>query len=134
MELLGRCLGPTRNNDNAMCQAILHMNEQMIPHWSLHRLRLNELAPSNKYEAHNQSAFDAAIRKNLGNSMTPPRLTPKVKPQTLSFVPDDDEQQGSDFLLEVDTIDATGRPVNHQYITHLLVNSEVILYQVEEQR
>ena len=28
MEVLGHCLGPTRNDGNDMCQAILHMNEK----------------------------------------------------------------------------------------------------------
>ena len=32
--------------------------------------------------------------------MTSPKLTPEEKPQTLEFISDDDNQQGSDFLPE----------------------------------
>ena len=69
--------------------------------------------------------------ENLGNPMTPPKLPPEEKPQTLEFVQDNNEQQGPDFLPESDEIDATGNPVNQKSITNLLIQSEFLLYQGE---
>ena len=66
--------------------------------------------------------------------MIPPNLTLEEKPQTRSFVPDDDEHQGSNFLPEADAIDITGNPVKQQSIAELLINSEVLLHQGEEQQ
>ena len=105
------------------------MNGQVIPRGLLRCLQPDELVPSNEYEAHNRAAFDEPIWENSGDFMTPPKLTPKDKHQTLKFILDDDEQQVSDFIPETDAIDATDNPMNHKYITDLLINLEVTLYQ-----
>ena len=65
---------------------------------------------------------------------TPLKLTPEEKPQSLEFIPYDDDQQGSDFIPEAYTIDATDNPVKHKSITGTLIKSEVLLSQGEEQR
>ena len=67
-------------------------------------------------------------------SLATRRHTPEDKSQTIEFIPDDDDQQVSNFIPESYAIDATGKPVNQQYITDLLINSEVLLSQGEEQR
>ena len=94
---VGHWLGPTQRNDNEMCQSNLHMNVQVIPGWSLFRLHPDEFSPYNESEAHKRASFDEAIRENIGDLMTPPKLTTEEKPQTLEFIPDNDEQQGSIF-------------------------------------
>ena len=132
MEVLGRCLGPNRNNGNEICQAILHMNGQVIPYQSLRNLHLDELAPSNKSEAQKWAAFDEYIQKKLGNSMTIFKLTPEEKPETLEFVLDDDEQQGSDFFPEEYVIDAIGKPVKQKSTAFLMNSSEVFISQGEQ--
>ena len=53
--------------------------------------------------------------------MTPPKLTLNKKPQNIEFIPDDYKQQGSDFLPEVDAIDAIGKTINQQFIIDLLI-------------
>ena len=55
--------------------------------------------------------------------MTPPKLTTEEKPLTKEFIPDDYEQQRSNFLPEVDATDATGKPVNQKSVADLLINS-----------
>ena len=65
--------------------------------------------------------------------MKPPKLTPKEKLQTIEFIPDGDDQKGYNFLPEACTIYATGKPTNQKSIMDLLINSEVLLYQGEEQ-
>ena len=134
MEVLGRCLGPNLYYGNEICQATLQMNGKLVPCRSLHRLRPNELAPSNESESQKRAAFDAVIQENLGDSMTlPPKLTLEDKPQILDFSPDKDEHQGSDFIPKEDAIDSTGKPVNQKSITDLFINSEVMLSQGEQQ-
>ena len=89
------------------------MNIKLVPHWSLLHLIPYELAPYNKSETHKQAEFHVAIWGKLGESMTlPPKLAQEEKPQTLSFVPDDDEKQGSYFPPKEDLIYPTGKPVN----------------------
>ena len=61
--------------------------------------------------------------------MTPHKLAPEEKPQTLELFPEDDEHQGSNFLSKADSIDATGDPVDQQSITYLLIKSYFLLYQ-----
>ena len=129
MKILGCCLGPTQNDGNEICQAILYMNTQVIPRRSLCRLRPNELAPSNKSETQKLAVFDETIQLNLGDLMTTPKLISEEKPQTLECFPDNDEQQGSDFLPKSYAIDATGEPKNQKFSTDLLINSEVMLSQ-----
>ena len=68
-------------------------------------------------------------RENLGNSMIPPKLTPKEKPQPLELLIDGDEHQGSDFLPKEYSIGATGNTMNHKSTMGLLTNLEVLLYQ-----
>ena len=38
-EELGRCLGPTKNDGNEMCQWVLHQNGQVVLRRNLRRLR-----------------------------------------------------------------------------------------------
>ena len=66
--------------------------------------------------------------------MIPPKLIPGEKLQALEFIPDDDDQQESKFIPEVYEIDATVKPVNQQSIPYLLIKSEVLIYQGEEQQ
>ena len=64
------------------------------------------------------------MRESLGNFMiSPPKMTPEDKPQTIEFVPDYYDWQVSDSLLESDAIDATVKPMNQKSITDLLINS-----------
>ena len=54
--------------------------------------------------------------------MTPPKLTPREKPQPLELLLDGDEHQGSDFLPKAHAIDATGNTMNHKSTMGLLTN------------
>ena len=69
---LGRCLGPTRNEGNEMCQAILKQNGQVVPRRSCRALTAGELAVSNEVEGRKRAEFDAAIKQKLGDSFSLP--------------------------------------------------------------
>ena len=45
-EELGRCLGPTKNEGNEMCQWVLQRNGQIVPRRTLRRLCLLYTSPS----------------------------------------------------------------------------------------
>ena len=92
------------------------------------------MVPSNESESQKQSVLDEAIWVKLGELMTPPKLTREEKSQTLAFIPDDDKQYCYNYLPESGVIDATGKSMNQQSITDLLINLEVMLSQGEEQR
>ena len=70
-EELGRCLGPTNNEGNQMCQWILQQNGQIVPRRTFRRLRPIELSVTNEAEATKRAEFDAAIKEYLGDSITP---------------------------------------------------------------
>ena len=71
------------NEDNNICQWVLHHNGQIVPRWTLHRLRPEELISTNEAEASKQAAFDTAVKELPGDSFTPM----PVKPMRESFDP-----------------------------------------------
>ena len=136
-EELGRCLGPSKNEGNEMCQSVLQMNGQVVPRRSLCRLRPDELAASNASEARKRSQFDDAITAKLGDSFL---LPPKATATTLNgrpihdydhsvHTPYEDELESPMTVPEADLIDATGKHVNQQSVTDLLINAEISLPQ-----
>ena len=73
--VLGMCLGPTRNEGNETTQWILKQNGKIVPRQTVHRLTQEELTrPS---EIKKRAEFDAAIEKRYGNSFTLPKKRPK---------------------------------------------------------
>ena len=83
---LGRCLGPTKNEGNEMCQWILRQNEQVVPRRTLRRLKPEEISPTNVAEANKRAACDAAIKETLGDSIVkPPPLAPPRMDPTNNF-------------------------------------------------
>ena len=56
-EVLGRCLGPTKNKGKKMTQWVLNINGKIVPRRSLRLLRPNEL--SSDVEISNRDSFDA---------------------------------------------------------------------------
>ena len=128
-EVLGRCLGPTRNEGNEMCQAVLQMNGQILPRRTLRRLTKDELSPSNTVELQKQAAFDEAIRAKLGDSMTVVDKPPESDlPPELQFEePYEDDDEPTLIIPEADAVDASGKPVNQQSVTDLLINAEVLM-------
>ena len=135
-EVLGRCLGPCKNEGNEMCQWVLQMNGRIVPRRTLRRLRADELAPSNEAEAAKRAQFDAAIRREIGDSFTLRDMKPSASnPQDDDddgYVPYEDDEVAPSVPLEADLVDASGKPVNQQSIADLLINAEVVLPQGEE--
>ena len=54
-EELGRCLSPTKNEGNEMCQWILQQNGQIVPQRTLRRLRPGERLATNEAKANKRA-------------------------------------------------------------------------------
>jgi len=130
-EVLGRCLGPTKNEGNEMCQWILQMNGHIVPRRSIRRLKPEELSVTNEAEARKRAQFDAAITARWGDSFTMHPI-PKNDPEDPQdaddfYVPYEDDVELSAPMPEADVVDVAGKPVNQQSMTDLLINAEVML-------
>ena len=75
-ELLGRVLGPTKNEGNEMFQNVLTFTGHIAPHCSAYRLTLVEQKTESEIAKH--ANFDRLIKEKLENSMTIPPET--IKP------------------------------------------------------
>ena len=128
-ECLGRCLGPAKNEGNAMAQWILNENGRVVVRRSIRRLTPHELSPSNEPEVAKREAFTISIRAILGDSMSAP-----VNPMSDDPCDDwdlemyeDDVDGGAPSIPEADFVDAAGKPVLQQSFTDTLINAEVLL-------
>ena len=136
-EELGRCLGPTKNEGNEMCQWILQKNGQVVPRRTLRRLRAEELSITNEVEIERRAAFDADIKRLLGDSISNPPQEIEADPMDPHHTFDDntdDEEAFANILPEADAVDSTGKPINQQSVADLLINAEVLLPQGESQQ
>ena len=68
-ELLGRVLGPMKNEGNAMTQAILTSKGTVVPRRSVRPLTTEEI--HSPVEAKKRDEFDEKIKSKLGDSLTP---------------------------------------------------------------
>ena len=144
-EELGRCLGPCKNEGNEMCQWVLQANGFIVPRRTLRRLTAHESAPSNEVEARKRSIFDDLIKARFGDSMS---LGPEDKALQPTGEDDDPailgEEGSADFdmdsyefyedgheqtpqPMEADLVDASGKPINQQSVSDLLLNAELHL-------
>ena len=135
-EVLGRCLGPTKDEGNEMAQWILQQNGQIVPRRTLRRLRQEETSPFNLIEDAKRKAFDADIKELLRDSVTaPPMPAPEALDPANDFdFGDYDEFSADNVVPEADAVDSEGRPINQQSVADLLINAEVLLDHGETQQ
>ena len=98
-------------------------------------LRPDELAASNTSEIRKRAEFDSLITAKLGNSfLSPPKETAvevdnfpvKEFDQSL-HTPYESESKPSKTVPEADLIDASGKNLNQQSVTDLLINTDISL-------
>ena len=135
--MLGRCLGPTKNEGNEMTQWCLKQNGQIVPRRTVFRHTPEQMAPSNEVETRKRAAFDDAIRSILGDSFTLPPgdvPTPREDYDTQDLLHEMDVEEETSAIPEADVTDAAGRPILQQSATDMLINAEVLLPQGEDLR
>ena len=68
--MLGRVLGPAKNEGNEMTQWYLKSNGKVVPRRTVKRLTAEQLTPSNAIEIAKRTAFDTNISRKLGDSFS----------------------------------------------------------------
>lgn len=116
-QMLGRILGPSQDVGNEMAQWILRVDGRIISRQTVRPLTKEEwLSPM---EIARRKAFDAAIVRKLGDSLTVPE-----KNDPLEYVPYEDNDVGEDIPQMPDTD-------GNEY--DLLVNAELHLPHMDKQ-
>ena len=135
-EVLGRCLGPTKDEANEMAQWVLQHNGQIVPRRTLRRLRQEEMSLTNLVEKAKRDAFDAQIKELLGDSVeVPPEPVKEALDPMNNFDYDvEDELAADNVVPAADAVDAAGKPLNQQSVADLLINAEVLLDHDESQQ
>ncbi len=163
LQVLGRCLGPSKNYGNEMAQWVLKQSGQVIPLRTLRRLTPHELSVTNEDERNKRHLFMNRIRSKFGDSVNlpPPGVVelPTIEEETEedlleNWLDDPHEMKGWHHddgqaetlatyvdealrhyrIPEADICDAEGRPITERSLTDLLIGIEVLLPHGEEQR
>ncbi len=137
-EWLGRCLGPAKNEGNAMAQWILKENGKVVPRCTQRCLTPVELSPSNEAEMEKSSLFNVVICGVLGDSVMIPKVVPLDNNATKAFDalwdfldPYEDDDEVLPFIPKADLKDAAGKPFEVCSVANALNNAEVMLPNVE---
>ena len=120
-EILGRVLGPLKNEGNEMAQAVLTMRGTIVPRRTLRPLSKAET--TSEVERRKRDVFTDTITKKLGNSMTKP---PKPPPD---YVPYEDGELDPIPLedFDEDPIDSNGISTFEKPVIDHLIHAEVML-------
>ena len=87
--MLGRVLGPAKNEGNEMTQWCLKSNGKVVPRRTFNRLTAEQLAPSNAVEIAKRTAFDTNISCKLDDSFSLPTNRKAIKNQAKGAALDD---------------------------------------------
>jgi hypothetical protein len=127
-ERLGRCLGPAKNEGNAMTQRVLKDNGKVVPRRTIRRLSTAELSLTNETEAERRMQFTTSVRGILGDSISLPAAPP---PNPMDgyweLEPYGDDIELPLAFLEADIVNAAGKPIMAHSLTDTLINAEVLL-------
>ena len=128
--LLGRVLGPTKNEGNAMAQNVLTHNGTVVPRRTLRRLTAAEL--SNPVEIKKRNDFDSQIKSLLGDSLTlPPSDPPPLHLELADFsaeVGDEDyDPVFASLPQDEDPVTSQNEATLETPIPDTLLNAEVLL-------
>ena len=127
-EILGRVLGPSKNEGNEMAQNVLTHKGIVLPRRSVRKLTQREVEMDS--EKKKRSQFDEMITKLLGNSMIVPTIA--VNPQDVGEFDYDernDDSEEPEGWMDSDSIDEKGVPTFEHSLGDTLVNAEVLMPQ-----
>ena len=122
--VLGRCLGPAKNQGNKMTQWVLKQNGQIVPRRKMRRLTPVKWA--REIEIKKRSEFNDAIKARYSDSFYLPDKTLK-NPQDEDDTDDLPFDEVSPSIPKADIIDDQGRPLHPSSAADLLMNAEVLL-------
>ena len=131
-ELLGRVLGPSKNEGNEMAQNILNFKANVVPRRTVRRLKQSEL--ESESEKQKRSAFTANITKRLGDSLSLPPISAKPESMDpLDFDPRDQDEDEPIGWVDGDPIDPSNNRATFEHsLSDTLIGAEVLLPQGED--
>ena len=128
-EKLGRLLGPTKNEGNAMSQSVLVASGSVITRRTIRSLRNSEI--HSETEKRKRKIFDDIILKKLGDSMSRP-----TKPNPPDHIPYSDgvDPDSVELPEDNDPVGPDGTAVFEKPITDQWIHAELNLPQGEQLR
>ena len=128
-EKLGRLLGPSKNEGNAMSQSVLVASGAVITRRTIRPLRNSEI--HSETEKRKRKIFDDIILKKLGDSMSKP-----TKPSPPDHIPYSDgvDPDSVELPEDNDPVGPDGTAVFEKPITDQWIHAELNLPQGEELR
>ena len=136
--MIGRVLGPDKNEGNEMTKWCLKSNGKVVTRRTFKHLTDEQLAPSNAVEISKRADFDKNIIRKLGDSFHLPANRKEIKTRstgaalddfyglTLFFDLDDIEPT---LILKSECVDENGKPILANSLTDVLIIAEVLLPQ-----
>ena len=112
-----------RNEGNEMTQWCLKSNRQVVPRRTVKRLTAEQLAPSNAVEIAKRSAFDADVKRRLGDYFSlKKRMKNQAKEDSLEdyYGPTpflDLHAEDPSTIPEADCVDAKIKPILEHSLT-----------------
>ena len=131
-QVLGRCLGPTKNEGNTMSQYILNAKGKIIPRRSVRPLTTEELY--NSEEIAEREKFDSIIKSKFGNHLEFPDTNADEKLTLEDFIDVDEDVVNKPFWIDGDPVSNEGKSKFEQPVNDLLVGIELNMPQVDEIR
>ena len=132
-ELLGRVLGPSKNEGNEMAQWVLTATGHVVPRRSVRKLSLVEINKDS--EKSKRLIFDKLITQKLGDSTNLPPSPIKPSFSELDEYNYDPRESDSDEpigWIDGDPIEPDGTAVFENSRSDTLINAEVLLPQGED--
>ena len=143
MVMLGRFLGPPKNEGNEMTQWCLKSNVKFVPRRTVKRLTAEQLAPSNAVEIAKRKAFYTNISRKLGESFSLPENRKSINTRDRGAALDDFYGTTPFFdiydveptvIPDADCVDANGNPILVNSLIDVLISAEVLLPQGKEKK
>ena len=133
-ELLGRVLGPSKNEGNEMAQNVLNFKGNVVPRRSVRRLLPSEWESDS--EKGKRDNFTSNITKRLGDSLCIPSTSDKPESMDpLDYDPRECDEDKPIGWIDGDPIDPTDNKAVYEHsLSDILVGAEVLLPQGESMK
>ena len=130
-EVLGRVLGPAREEGNELAQWVLKSNGNVVPHQTVWQLQLAELHSNTEKQKH--AIFDVLIERRWGSPMSKPNKDDMdTVTDTEDNEVDDDETVMTKQHIDIeDSVDSQRKLMNQLPAYDRLLNTEIMV-QAEE--
>ena len=131
-KVLGRCLGPTKNEGNTMSQTILTAKGTIVPRRTVQPLTTEEIYNEDEIKEHEN--FDKIIQSKYGTYLEFPGVEKEEKLNMEDFIDAEENIEDKPFWVDGDPVSADNQATFEQPVKDLLVGMELNMPQVDEMR